>query len=144
MGVMLYQAQRKEAPSQKREINEMVVERNAIYVSEQSPGQSVQVDFATFERPGFVAIHEVKNEKPGVILGVSVLLNAGEAGNIPLVRLLRAVRDGETLFAMLHLDDGDGKFDPTKDKPAESGIGGPIMMEFMVYNGANPPDEVNL
>ncbi|MEK7203487.1 MAG: hypothetical protein AAB627_00170 [Patescibacteria group bacterium] len=119
-----------------------IVGKNAIYVAEQAPSKTVSVAVVQFEKPGFVVIHEEANEKPGKILGASVLLSKGETKNV-LVRLSRMTADGETLYAMLHLDDGDRVFEPGKDYPAEDSLGGgPVMTIFTVDRDATEPGDV--
>ncbi len=136
----------------------LIVGRNAIYVAEQSPSKTVSVAVARLEKTGFVAIYEdnagplrrsfseaSEASKPGKILGASGILQAGDTKNLTPITLSRATADGETLYAMLHLDDGDGVFDPAKDKPALDSLGGePVMMIFTVSMDANEPGAVNL
>lgn len=117
--------------------------KNAIYVGEQLPSKNITVSLASLEKPGFVVIHESKNGKPGGIIGKSNLLSAGENKNI-LVDLSRVSRDGEVLFAMIHLDDGDGVFEASKDIPAAGTQGSSIMMEFMIKNDASVTGEIKL
>ncbi len=83
--------------------------------------------------------------KPGKILGASGVLQAGDTKNLTPITLSRATADGETLYAMLHLDDGNGVFNPAKDKPALDFLGGsPVMMIFTVSMDANEPGAVSL
>lgn len=122
-----------------------IVGRNAIYVAEQSPSRTVSVAVARLEKPGFVVIHEDSAGKPGKILGTSSVLPTGEIKNLTPIGLSRTTKDGETLYAMLHLDDGDNIFDPAKDKPALDSLGSePVMMIFTVSVGANELGAVNL
>lgn len=122
-----------------------VIGNNAIYVAEQEPTDTVSVWVARFEKPGFVVIHEDAAGSPGKILGISPLLLAGENKNLPPIKLSRKTTDGETIYAMLHLDNGDGKFDAANDKPALDSVGGsPVMMVVDVSNNATEPGAVNL
>ncbi len=119
--------------------------KTAIYVAEQSPSRTVSVAVARLEKSGFVAIHEDNADKPGKILGVSSVLPAGETKNLTPIALSRVTKDGETLYAMIHPDDGDGVFDPAKDKPAQDSlIGESVMMIFTVSVDASAPGAVNL
>jgi len=96
------------------------------------------------ENPGFVVIHEDSAGTPGKILGASSLVPAGETKNVPIA-LSRATKDGEIIYVMLHLDDGDGKFDAAKDKPALDSVSGePVMMVVMVSKDAAEAGEVSL
>lgn len=122
----------------------LFVSANAIYVADQAPAGTVAVAVARLEQPGFVAIHEDVDGTPGKILGVSGLLPAGETNNLPPIALSRATRNDETLFAMLHLDNGDGAFEEAKDAPAlDSTSGEPVMMIFTVSTDAVEPGAVN-
>lgn len=123
----------------------LVVGKNAIYVAEQVPSKIVSAAVVHLEKPGFVVIHEDAAGVPGAILGVSGLLAAGETKSPALISLSRATKDGETIYAMLHLDNGDGVFDVGGDKPAaEDRVGGePVMMVVTVSADAVEPGAVN-
>ncbi len=123
----------------------LIVGRNAIYVAEQSPSRIVSVAVVRLEKVGFVVIHEDNAGKSGKILGASGALPAGETKNLTPITISRTTVDGETLYAMIHLDDGDGTFDATKDEPAQDSLGGePVMMIFTVSLDASEPGAVNL
>lgn len=122
----------------------LIVGGNAIYVAEQAPGRSFSVAVTRWEKPGFVVIHEDANGAPGKILGVSSLLPAGETKNLSPITLSRSTRDTETVYAMLHFDNGDGSFDAKNDKPALDSVGGePVMMVSAVSQDATEPGVVN-
>lgn len=121
----------------------LIVGKNAIYASDQLPSISATIDLALLEKPGFVAIHESVNGKPGAVIGKSPYLDAGENEYV-IVPLSRISKDGEKMFAMVHLDDGNGVFDAAKDLPAKAENGEPIMMEFVVKNDATAPGEIKL
>ena len=130
-------------PGPDRDSAGFILGKNAIYVAEQAPSKTVSVVVVQFEKPGFVVIHEDINGTPGKILGASALLSKGETKNV-LATLSRMTVDGETLYAMLHLDDGDRVFEPVEDHPAEDSIGGePVTMIFTVSNDATEPGAVN-
>ncbi len=123
----------------------LIVDNNAIYVVEQVPSRTVLVAVVRFAKPGFVAIHENNAGQPGKILGASGVLPAGETKNLTPIMLSRATADGETLYAMLYDDNGDGAFDAAKDKPLlDSESGQPVMMIFSISVGASEPGAVNL
>lgn len=121
----------------------LMIGNNAIYVSDQLPSISATIDFATLEKPGFVVIHESVNGKPGAIIGKSPYLDAGENKYV-IVPLSRISKDGEKMFAMIHLDDGNRMFEAANDLPAKAEYGEPIMMEFMVQRDASAPGEIKL
>jgi hypothetical protein len=122
----------------------LIIGENAIYVAAQPPGHSVSVSMVRLKRPGFVVIHEDRAGAPGKILGVSSLLPAGDTENLQPITLSRVTRDGETIYAMLHFDDGDGKFDVANDKAVLDSVGGePMLMVVTVSNEAAEPGITN-
>lgn len=143
MGVaFFFQGGRK--PSSYNDSSGFIVSNNAIYVAEQTPGRQVSVSVVRLEKPGFVVIHEDTAGTPGKILGVSSLLPAGETKNLTPMTLSRATTDDETMYLMLHLDNGDSGFDATKDKPALDSVGGtPVMMVATISKDATEPEAVN-
>jgi hypothetical protein len=121
----------------------LIVEKNAIYVAEQVPSSTVSVALVRLEKPGFVVIHEDANDSPGKILGVSGILGAGETQNLSPIKLSRPTKDGETIYAMIHLDDGDGVFNASQDGPAIDPVGGePVMTIVAVSQDAVEPGMV--
>ncbi len=110
----------------------LLLGQNAIYVQNQPPGQNITVSFAALEEAGFVIIHEGQNAQAGGVIGESDLLPGGEVENLPPILLSRKTLDGETLFAMLHRDNGDKTFDAREDVPITDSEGVPFMMEFMI------------
>lgn len=124
----------------------LIVGKNAIYAAEQLPGNSVIISVARLEKPGFVVIHEDNAGTPGNILGVSNLLQEGETRDLPAIQLSRTTEDGEDIYAMLHLDDGDGIFDAVKDLPAlDSTTNSPVMTTVTISKEAVEAEgEVNL
>lgn len=122
----------------------LIVAKSAIYVSEQKSGNTISVSIARLEKPGFAVVHEDINDKAGAILGASVLLPVGETENLSPISLSRTTTDGETVYAMLHFDDGDGKFNATKDLPAIDSVSGePITMVVQISEDALEPGAVN-
>ncbi|MFA6006209.1 MAG: hypothetical protein WC764_00535 [Candidatus Paceibacterota bacterium] len=99
---------------------EASVPANAIDMAEQKVGKSVTVASYTLSAPGFIEVHAVTAEQtPGAILGSSGLLPAGSGAEVQ-ISLTASTKDGQNVIAMLHLDNGDGKFDATTDLPATS------------------------
>lgn len=122
-----------------------VIGKNAIYVAEQAPSRTLTVTTVRFEKPGFVVVHEDASGVPGRILGASGVLPAGETNNLTPIPLSRMTQDGETLYAMLHLDDGDSMFDATKDNPfLDPAHADPVMMIITVSAEAVEPGAVSL
>lgn len=144
--IFLYSPQKTEKKSETANLSSgLVVGKNSIYVADQAPGRSILVSVVNFEKPGFVVIHEDDNGVLGKIIGASRLLLSGEAKNLDPISLERETRDGETIYAMIHLDNGDGKFDSTVDKPAiDSEANEPVMMIVTISKDAQEPSDVSL
>lgn len=104
---------------------------NAIFVSDQKPGDNLKVALAALGADGFVAIHEDMSGKPGKVIGYSILLSKGEHRNFE-VALDRPSRDRETLHATLREDDGDKTFSPQEDKPLKDFQGNDIIGQFKI------------
>lgn len=80
---------------------------DVIYVAE--------VDFA---EDGFAVIHEDDDGEPGAVIGTSEILEGDDTPYTNVeVGLDRPVDVEETLWAMLHVDDGSGEFDAATDPP---------------------------
>ena len=123
----------------------LVVGESAIYVAEQAPSRALSVAVVRLEEPGFVAVHEDAAGAPGGILGRSEVLPRGETQNVEPIPLSRMTQDGETLYVILHLDDGDGVFDAAKDAPALDPVSGlPVMMIVTIGAESVEPAEVKL
>lgn len=122
----------------------LIIGKNAIYVAEQPPSNIVSVAIVRLEKPGFVAVHEDVNEAPGEILGASALIAPGETKTPLSLTLSRSTLDGETIYVMLHFDDGDGIFDVTEDKPIIDPVANePMMAMVAISKDATEPDTVN-
>lgn len=90
----------------------------SVTVSAQEPGRSVTIDSATLTANGFIVIHSDKDGQPGLVIGDSDLLAAGTHA-ATTIKLTRAAKKGETLYAMLHTDvNGNGVYEfPGPDIP---------------------------
>jgi len=100
---------------------------NRIVMSDQYPGNVVYLSSVQMQNAGWVAIHKDNAGQPGAIIGYA----AAPAGINPVkVTLTESMIDGGTYYAMLHSDDGDGKFDATKDMPLKAANGDIIMFVF--------------
>ena len=143
-GAFVFSGNRNEA-SPPDDSSGLIIGNSSIYVAEQAPSRNISVAVVRLEGAGFVVVHEDTSGIPGGVLGVSGVLPAGEIKNPAPIPLSRMTQDGETLYAMLHLDDGDGVFDAAKDKPFLDAVGaGPVMMIIDVSRDAIEPGEVKL
>ena len=121
----------------------LLVGDNAIYVSNVKPSASVKVGFAIFAGGGYVVVHEDREGKPGAIIGNSNILPQGESRDFG-VTLSRESIDTETLYAMLHSDNGDGIFNPAEDPPIKDDRGNVVLMKFQVSNSAEEAGVISL
>ena len=121
----------------------LLVGSNAIYAADQQPGDTVSISMAVLQTSGYVVIHEDKDGAPGAILGSSKVLTQGQSTDVS-ISLSRTSQDGEILYAMLHVDDGDGAFDPTQDGPVKDDQGNIILMTFNISSTAKEPGAISL
>ena len=100
------------------------------------PANKVVVASVVSDGAGFVAVHEDDgNGSFGAAIGVTAV--AGGANADVVVELSREIVDGETLYAMLHIDatdDGEG-YDPANDVPFVDGDGELVNVPFVVTAG---------
>lgn len=104
--------------------------KQAIAASKHTPASTVVIDSVTLKNPGFIAIHEDQNGQPGQILAVSELLPSDTHENV-VIALPRKTVSGENLFAMVHIDNGDGAFGEANDEPAKE-ADNVVMTQFQV------------
>lgn len=114
----------------------MLSSTNYVLVSDFAEGKTVNVSSVLLDKPGYVVIHEDDGGTPGDVIGKSLLIPSGETQNIA-IELDRNGVKGEMLYAMIHIDDGDGQYQfPGSDIPLQDESGYIGMMIFTV--GANP------
>ena len=131
---------------QERRSSGLLVAGSALYVAEQLPSKTLAVSFVIMEKPGFIVVHEDKNDAPGNVIGSSIILPRGEQDKLPPIKLSRKTIDGETLYAMLHADNGDGIFNKNQDQPIVDAVTKePMMMVVVISNDATTgPGIINL
>jgi len=101
---------------------------SSVAVSSQAVGSSLTIDSAVFVKPGYIVIHEQVDGAPGPVIGNSVLYTADTYENVS-VDLGRESVSGETLYAMLHDDDGDSEYVfPGADEPTVDSAGDVVLM----------------
>ncbi len=107
----------------------MWAEANGVVALDQRPGRTVVVSSLIVEENGWVVIHKDADGKPGAVIG-ETYVTTGEHAQVS-VSLREATADGMSYFAMLHRDDGDRRFDISKDAPVRSAVlEGVIMARF--------------
>ena len=99
---------------------------NAVTADDQ-PAGSIASLTVKVAKDAWVAIHEDTGGKPGNILGAQLFTKGTHAGTVDLLRPMMA---GRKYYAILHADDGDGKFDHTKDTAITGSMGGAIADAF--------------
>ena len=138
--ILLMQAQ--SAAPQKAKVSQARSSANVVVVTESTSGKLISVAKVKLEAPGYVVVHEGKAGTPGAILGYSKLLEKGEGMDV-VVGLSKSVADGEVLYAMLHLDNADGKFDAKTDMPAQDNSGQPVMQRFVVGTAVEGASQIS-
>jgi len=93
----------------------------SVAVASQPAGNTVAVSHVSFANEGWVAIREDRDGVFGNILGAR-RFPVGEYDD-QTVDLLRATMPGQTYYAVLYKDDGDGVFDYQKDPIIQSANG---------------------
>jgi len=116
---------------------------DSIFVANQKPGRFVNVGRATLSKKGYVSIHQEEAGAPGAIIGFGSLLNTGESRNFS-VTLNRKSVAGESFYAMIHWDNGNGAFNPAEDAAAKDKFGNIVMAKFMISESASEPIEYKL
>jgi len=110
--------------------------QNSIIMSDQFPGNVVYVTSVQAETDGWIVIHKDNAGQPGDVIGYAAVA----AGTAPVkVTLSKPTVDGGVYYAMLHADDGDKKFDATKDLPLKDAKGDMILRIFRASATALEP-----
>ena len=81
----------------------------------------VIIQEVSFKDAGYMVIHLSQDGKPGSVIGNSALFASGTYTNVGVE--VSELQEGEnSLFAMVHIDDGDGVYEfPGDDVPAKEG-----------------------
>ena len=120
----------------------MYAEENALVPTDQRPGNSVSINRALLNQPGYVVVHEESDGQAGAILGSSTLLPKGEHSRVS-VTLSRPARDGETLYVMIHAEGNNNQtFEAASDPAVQGSQGDSIMASFHIDVDADTSIEV--
>jgi hypothetical protein len=114
---------------------------NNLMVADQKPGNTVTIPASVLSQGGYIVIHENNNGAPGKVIGVSAYLNPGENNNVS-IKLSRASKNNEQLFAMLHGDNGNKIFDESDDMPIKKDDI-PVLMKFNIDKDTPAFDQTN-
>lgn len=127
--------------------NTLRIGADSIYVANQKPNYNKNneliINLVSFADGGYVVIHQDKEGGFGDIIGVSELLPSGDSNNVPL-NLSEITSEGDTLYAMLHQDNGNKVFAESEDLPVTGNDGGPIYMIFTINDLENDGRAVSL
>ncbi len=104
---------------------------NLVTVADQIATNSAKIGSAALTEGGYVVIHEAAPDgTPGGVIGYSNYFEPGNYSNLT-IRLTKSVKKGDTLFAMLHSDDGDKTYGfPDEDLPLKDTTGKVILQKF--------------
>ena len=102
-------------------------ETNRVVISDQFPGNVVNVSSAQLANGGWVVIHADDKGQPGAYIGSAYFEKGINTGKVTLTK---STVEGGIYYAMLHSDDGDKTFDAAKDLPLKDSKGNVIMRLF--------------
>jgi hypothetical protein len=114
-----------------------------IVVPQQAGGTNVFIESVSLNNAGYVVIHRDNGGKPGKVIGVSKLLQPGTMENF-LMDIDEEVVEGDSLFAMVHSDDGDGVFDAVLDVPTVDMEGNILLVGFSIVGEGALDNEIKL
>jgi hypothetical protein len=98
----------------------------------QQPGISISIMSVTLTRPGYVVIHSFGPQGIGPVVGVSPIQNSGTTVGVP-VYLRTVTHRGESYYAALYHDNGNGVFSISDDIPvSDPNLGIPTGVEFTI------------
>jgi|GEM_PF-916821 len=96
------------------DVSSIRLDYNQLTLSEQEPSNFVYVESAVIVNGGFVVIHTSVDGQAGPAIGHSRYINRSGATQV-IVNLSRELHPGETVFALLHEDNGDGRYTSSGD-----------------------------
>lgn len=104
---------------------------NTLTVSEQAAGKEVVISSVTLKEDASIVVHKDAAGSPDVAIG-SVTLKAGSYSDVKIA-LTESVKSGDTVYAMLHGDNGDGKYtEATESTPLKNATGTILMTSVKV------------
>ncbi len=118
--------------AEKDNIDIKIIKDEYLQLKNQQNSKFVVIEQLFVDGAGYVVIHKKIDGKPAMVVGNSGLVSGG-VKNLR-IELEDKLESGETYFAMLHKDDGDGKYEfPGDDKPAKY-MDKIIMSEFKAFD----------
>ena len=110
---------------------------NVIVLAQKQKGSTVVIDGVRLSSSGFIVVRDDLYGKPGVVIGVSPLLPAGESHTIRL-DLQRDFAGIEQLYAELHGDNGDRRFRQVDDPVALDEQSHAVIVPFSLEGSKDP------
>ena len=97
--------------------------KNSVLLAENDSTNLLKIELATLNRSGYVVIYRVNNRGKSSLVGRTKLLKTGTYTDLT-VQVDKLIVDSEMAVAVLHEDDGDGKFEypESDDYILEDGI----------------------
>lgn len=89
-------------------------ENDFVAMNDQGSGNKMIVTEASLTKGGFIILHKDVSDFPMDILGISEYIEPGTYSNLPVFLAEKGV-SGDSIFAVLHEDDGDTIFNPEFD-----------------------------
>lgn len=122
-----------EAPADEEDATPAAASQPAIAASAQPANiAAVTIDQAVLPAGGYIVIHENEEQQPGAVVGHSDYLDPAAYTNFTVL-LDRDTQAGETLYAMLHTDDGNQTYDfPGPDAPLRNDTGLVVITSFTI------------
>ncbi len=101
---------------------------NGIVVTDQYPGDVVNISSVQLSKAGFVVIKKDAAGLPGAVIGSAAFSAGIHPGQ---VKLTQSMVDGSVYYAALYSDvNGNGKYDAATDTAVNDSNGKPIMKPF--------------
>ena len=106
---------------------------NVLEASDQVATNSAEVSKVSLAEGGYVVVHaSAADGTPGAVIGYTNYLEPGEYAELT-VTLTKPVKVGDTIFPMLHSDDGDKTYGfPDEDLPLKDSAGAVILKKVKV------------
>lgn len=108
------------------------VSKNGIKAYNQFPEKTVFVSEVLLEKPSYIVIFRSDTQgNPGQRLGYGGVFKAGRYPNITMM-LNEETKAGDTLLAVLYIDNGDGLYKENEELPVKDEKGNQVMAKFSI------------
>ena len=118
-----------------------IVGSERMQLHDQQTGNTIRVSKISLDRPGFLVIRDDLFGQPGVVVGVSDLLPAGQSTEVSM-ELTVEQSTSNVYYAMLYLDSGDGIFRQLDDEVITDTQGNPAVVSFTVTETGGEPTDI--